>query len=283
MEIIETVNILSHTLGRYRAALADNHKTTGFVPTMGALHSGHISLVAQCRRENAVTVASIFVNPAQFNNKDDLAKYPRTIDADLEKLEAAGCDVVFAPTVAEMYPEEDTRIFDFGTLDKVMEGKHRPGHFNGVAQIVSKLFDAVQPDRAYFGEKDFQQLAIIRHLAAMMNYAVQIVACPTVREADGLAMSSRNMLLTPEQRRNAPIISQTLFACREKIKSTSLDELKNWVTQQIDSVPEMKTEYFDIVHRETLQSATCYNENMLQACIAVQVANVRLIDNIKLN
>jgi pantoate--beta-alanine ligase len=273
MEVFETKRLLRQAI---------NRKSTGFVPTMSALHGGHISLVERCRRENDIAVASIFVNPTQFNNNDDLVNYPRTVDADLEKLAAAGCDIAFAPPVAEMYPEEDTRVFDFGTLDRVMEGACRPGHFNGVAQIVSLLFDAVQPDRAYFGEKDFQQLAIIRRMAEMMNYRVQIVACPTVREADGLAMSSRNVRLTPEQRQNAPIIAQTLFACRERIKTAPLDELKKWATEQINSAPELQTEYFDIVNRHTLQSAECYNENTLQACTAVHVGNVRLIDNISL-
>ena len=181
-----------------------------------------------------------------------------------------------------MYPEDDTRIFDFEKLDKVMEGAFRPGHFNGVAQIVSKLFDAVAPDRAYFGEKDFQQLAIIKYMTVMMNYAVQIVDCPTVREADGLAMSSRNVLLTPNQRQNASVISRTLFACKEKIDDQPLNELKNWVKQQIDNTPEFQTEYFDIVDRITLQSADQYEPDKLQGCVAVKVGNVRLIDNIPL-
>ena len=278
MIILETKNALEQALQKHR----DNDTAIGFVPTMGALHFGHISLVERCRRENGVAVASIFVNPTQFNDKKDLAAYPRTMKEDLDKLTAAGCDFVFAPSVTEMYPEEDTRTFDFGMLDKVMEGAHRMGHFNGVAQIVSKLFDAVKPDKAYFGEKDFQQLAIIRHMVAMMNYRIQIVSCLTVRETDGLAMSSRNVRLTPEQRQNAPIIAQTLFACKEKIKVTPFDDMKKWVKEQIDSTVDMQTEYFEIVDRNTLQPVAQYKESTLQGCIAVQVGNVRLIDNISL-
>ena len=278
MEVFETKKALVQTLERYRIS----NISVGFVPTMGALHRGHISLVEQCRKENGITGVSIFVNPTQFNDKSDLAAYPRTLEEDLDKLTSVGCDFVFAPTVEEMYPEEDTRVFDFGMLDKVMEGAYRPGHFNGVAQIVSKLFDVVQPNRAYFGEKDFQQLAIIRRLVAMMNLPVQIVACPIVREADGLAMSSRNVRLTHSQRKNAPTIARTLFACKEKIATMPLDELKKWVVEQIDSSPELQTEYFDIVDRNTLQTALQYRENALQACIAVHAGLIRLIDNIRL-
>ena len=269
--------MLSRTLRSYR----ESRVSIGFVPTMGALHAGHISLVERCRRENGVAVASIFVNPTQFNDQSDLANYPRTIEEDLCKLSSVGCDFVFVPSVKEMYPEKDTRVFDFGMLDKVMEGAHRPGHFNGVAQIVSKLFDAVQPDRAYFGEKDFQQLAIIRRMVAAMNLPVQIAGCPVVREADGLAMSSRNMRLTPEQRTNAPAIARALFAGKKKTGTMSLEELKKWVVDQIDGTPCLKTEYFEIVDRETLQPVSQYQGNALQGCIAVHAGTVRLIDNIE--
>jgi len=275
MEVLETRVALVRALQHFR------YTTIGFVPTMGALHEGHISLMKRCR-ENAIRVASIFVNPTQFNDKQDLANYPRSLEKDLEMLKSAGCDFVFAPPVEEMYPEEDTRVFDFGMLDRVMEGACRPGHFNGVAQVVSRLFDLVQPDKAYFGEKDFQQLAIIRRLVEMMEIPVQIVGCPIVREADGLAMSSRNILLTPEQRQHAPAIARTLFACREKTRDMSLDELKKWVVEQIDSTPCLQTEYFDIVDRETLQTASEYKFNSLQGCIAVRVGAIRLIDNIRL-
>ena len=276
MEVINTINALAQTFRHYRT----RHISIGFVPTMGALHSGHISLVDQCRRENGVTVVSIFVNPTQFNDKSDLANYPRTLEDDLYKLSSVGCDFVFAPSAEEMYPEEDTRVFDFGILDKVMEGAHRPGHFNGVAQIVSKLFDVVQPAKAYFGEKDFQQLAIIRHMVAAMGYPVTIVGCPVVREADGLAMSSRNTRLTSAQRANAPVIARTLFASKEKIGAMPLDELKSWVVDQIDNTPGLQTEYFDIVDRNTLQSVVQYRKDGLQGCIAVHTGAIRLIDNV---
>ena len=278
MKVFETKYALAQALKPFRTI----HTAIGFVPTMGALHAGHLSLVEQCRRENDVTVVSIFVNPTQFNDKNDLANYPRTPEDDLNMLTQAGCDVVFAPSVEEMYPEEDTRVFDFGMLDRVMEGAYRPGHFNGVAQIVSRLFDAVQPVRAYFGEKDFQQLAIIRRMVAIMDYPVQITGCPIVREADGLAMSSRNMRLTSEQRQHAPVIARTLFACKEKIGDMPLDELKKWVVEQIDSAACLRTEYFDIVDRNTLQSATQYKRDAQQGCIAVHAGAVRLIDNIRL-
>jgi len=278
MQVFKTQTALNKALERYRAVKI----TVGFVPTMGSLHLGHISLVEKSRKENGVTVVSIFVNPTQFNDKKDLANYPRTLDDDLYKLSSVGCDYVFAPSEKEMYPEEDTRMFDFEMLDKVMEGAYRPGHFNGVAQIVSKLFEAFSPDKAYFGEKDFQQLAIIKRMTEMMNYPVQIIECPTVREADGLAMSSRNVRLTQKQRQNVSIIARTLFAIKENRDKMPLHELKKWAIQQIDETPDFQTEYFDIVDRITLQSAAQYQPNKLQACTAVRVGKVRLIDNIPL-
>lgn len=276
MTVFESRETLADTLHLHRA----KHMSIGFVPTMGALHAGHISLVSRCREDNEVVVVSIFVNPAQFNDKNDLARYPRMLEADSEKLQAAGCDFLFAPAVEEMYPEEDRRQFDFGMLDKVMEGVYRPGHFNGVAQIVSKLFDTVQPQRAYFGEKDFQQLAVIRRMVKMLHYPVEIVGCPTVREADGLAMSSRNARLTVEQLKQAPVIADTLFQSRRKIAHTPLDELKRWVKDRINNTGGLEVEYFEIVDRETLQPAAGYRENELQGCIAVHAGDVRLIDNV---
>ncbi|MDR1673671.1 MAG: pantoate--beta-alanine ligase [Bacteroidales bacterium] len=276
MTVVETKNALVEALQAYH----EKNMPTGFVPTMGALHQGHISLVERCRKENRITVASVFVNPAQFNDKNDLAAYPRTLLEDVEKLNRTGCDFLFAPSVQEMYPEKDTRQFDFGMLDKVMEGAFRPGHFNGVAQIVSRLFDVVQPQRAYFGEKDFQQLAVIRRMVTMMDYPVEIVACPVVREDDGLAMSSRNVRLSPAQREKVPVIAQTLSKSRKKITRVPMDTLKNWVIDHINSVDGLKVEYFEIVDRNTLQSAQTYRKNALQGCVAVHVGDVRLIDNI---
>ncbi|MDR1863985.1 MAG: pantoate--beta-alanine ligase [Bacteroidales bacterium] len=276
MIVFETKAALAKALFPYR----ERNMPTGFVPTMGALHSGHVSLVEQCRKENCVTVVSIFVNPTQFNDRNDFAGYPRTLEEDTEKLNNTGCDFLFVPSADEMYPEKDTRLFDFGALDKVMEGVFRPGHFQGVAQIVSRLLDVVQPQNAYFGEKDFQQLAIVRHLVRELHYPVTIVGCPIVREPDGLAMSSRNVRLTPAQRKSAPEIARTLFESKKKITGTPVDELKKWVIDRINSRSELKTEYFEIVDRNTLQPAGEYRENALQGCIAVHAGAVRLIDNI---
>ena len=277
MEIFKSKETIIKTLQHYRS------KSIGFVPTMGALHRGHMSLIGRCKKETDITVASVFVNPTQFNDKDDYAKYPRDLNKDLEMLIDSGCDFVFAPSVDEMYPpQEDTRIFDFGTLNNVMESKFRPGHFNGVAQIVCKLFEVVMPNKAYFGEKDFQQLAIIRRLVTMMNYPIEIINCETVRENDGLAMSSRNALLTSKQRENAATIYKTLILGKKKIGTISLNELQQWIIQQIDNVEDMKTEYFEIVDRNTLMPVNEYKKNTLQGCIAVKAGNVRLIDNIQI-
>ena len=255
-------------------------RSVGLVPTMGALHAGHISLVKRCRAENDIVVTSVFVNPTQFNDPADLEKYPRTLDHDVAMLREAGCDAVFAPSVEEMYPQQDTRQFHFGPLEQVMEGVRRPGHFNGVAQIVTKLFDIVCPDRAYFGEKDFQQLAIIRQMVKDQHYPIQIVPCPIVREADGLAMSSRNTLLSADQRREVPLIAQTLFASRDMASKMTVRELRDWVIGRINASPAMQVEYFEIVDRDTLQPVGDWTARPLQGCIAVQVGTIRLIDNI---
>jgi pantoate--beta-alanine ligase len=257
-------------------------KKIGFVPTMGALHKGHLSLMRYCRQNNDVAIASIFVNPTQFNDKNDLKNYPRTLDNDLAILEDEGCDIVFVPEVEEMYPAQDKRVFDFGKLDKVMEGAHRPGHFNGVAQIVSKLFDAVKPDNAYFGQKDFQQLAIIKQLVKNLGLTINIVPCPIVREADGLAMSSRNQLLGKNERQAAPIISQTLTKAVEMKDKMDVNEIKIWVTKKIDESKFLKTEYFELVNDVDLQPIINWNDAAnIFGCIAVKAGNVRLIDNIR--
>jgi len=256
-------------------------KTIGFVPTMGALHSGHISLVEQCRAENDVTVASIFVNPTQFNDKNDLKNYPRTPEKDYEMLRAAGCDIVFSPEVDEMYPEPDTRKFHFGALETVMEGRFRPGHFNGVAQVVSKLFDMVDSHRAYFGEKDFQQVAVIKNMVKQLQLDVEIVVCPTVREESGLAKSSRNELLSPEERKKAALISETLFESRTFAPEMSVGALKEWVIRQINAEPALDVEYFEIVDGNTLQAVSNWEDvSYIVGCIAVFCGKVRLIDNI---
>ncbi|MBR3884104.1 MAG: pantoate--beta-alanine ligase [Bacteroidaceae bacterium] len=278
MKIIRLISELRAELEQGRAL----SKTIGLVPTMGALHSGHISLVERAVAENDITVVSVFVNPTQFNDKNDLKNYPRTLDADCALLESAGVDYVFAPEVEEMYPKPDTRIFSFAPLDTVMEGACRPGHFNGVAQIVSKLFYAVEPDRAYFGEKDFQQLAIIREMVAQLELKLEIVGCPIVRESDGLALSSRNMLLTEEERTRALIISRTLFESLEFAKENTLQATKSFVEEKINAVDGFKLEYFQIVNGRTLQQIDNWDDcDYVVGCIALFCGKIRLIDNIK--
>ena len=276
MKAVSTVKALREELA------ACQGKKIGFVPTMGALHEGHISLVTRARKECDVVVASVFVNPTQFNDKNDLKNYPRTLEADCRLLEDVGADVVFAPAVDEMYPEEDTRSFSFAPLDTVMEGACRPGHFNGVAQIVSKLFYAVEPDRAYFGEKDFQQLAIIREMVRQLGLSLEIIGCPIVRESDGLALSSRNALLTPEQRHTALAISKALFASVEHAKTYSLSDTKQMVEQAIADTEGLELEYYEVVDGHTLQPVSSWDDaDYIVGCITVYCGKVRLIDNIR--
>lgn len=278
MKIVKTINELNDAL----SALSQEDSTLGFVPTMGALHEGHISLVKRCRDENDIVIVSVFVNPTQFNDKNDLKNYPRTEEADCALLKDAGCDIVFIPSVEEIYPEQDTRIFDFGDIEKVMEGAHRPGHFNGVAQVVSKLFYITHPTNAYLGEKDFQQIAVIKSMVNMLNIDVNIVECDIKRAHDGLALSSRNMLLTPDQRSAAPVIYLTLKESLSRKEWCNVEELKKWVIEQIDSNNLLKVEYFDIVDSWTLQSINSWDDTCeKRGCIAVQVGSIRLIDNIK--
>ena len=273
-----------YTVADLRSALA-THKgeQIGFVPTMGALHAGHLSLVERARKECGVVVVSIFVNPTQFNDKGDLAAYPRTLPADLELLSPIGPDYVFAPSVDEVYPTPDTREFDFGMVDKVMEGASRPGHFNGVGQVVSKLFDFVEPHKAYFGEKDFQQIAVIKELVRQMGSPVEIVECPIVRDTDGLALSSRNTLLDEAHRAAAPHIYATLRkAVERKAEFASPAEMVAWVEEEINKNPLLKCIYFEVVDALSMQSvAEWTNDCNTQGCIAVQCGSVRLIDNIK--
>lgn len=253
---------------------------------MGALHEGHLSLVERCRKECDTVVVSIFVNPTQFNDPKDLETYPRTEEEDLKLLEKAGVDFVFAPSVAEVYPEPDTRIFDFGPLERVMEGAFRPGHFNGVAQVVSRLFEIVKPDKAYFGEKDFQQLAIIRRMVSDLGLNVEIVGCPIVRETDGLAKSSRNMLLTPEARKAAPGIYKVLSEAVSLAESGSygVTEIKERIVRFINEIAPLEAEYVEIVDAATLQPVQSWGDGHrigdLRCCVAVQAQKVRLIDNV---
>ena len=267
-----------------RRALGSRDRSgIGFVPTMGALHAGHRSLVERARRECATVVVSVFVNPTQFNDKTDLKNYPRTPEADLRLLEEVGADYVFMPSVEEVYPEPDTRTFDFGMIDKVMEGATRPGHFNGVAQVVSRLFDLVRPAKAYFGEKDFQQIAVIREMVRQLRIPVEIIPCPIVRGEDGLALSSRNTLLDTDHRTAAPYIYKVLKAAVEKSHQTTPDQLAAWVTAQVESNPLLKVIYFQVVDAATMQQVRTWEESpAIQGCIAVQAGDIRLIDNIKL-
>ena len=273
-----------NTVFDLKQALASVDKTKiGFVPTMGALHAGHRSLVERARQECEVVVVSVFVNPTQFNDKDDLRRYPRTPEADMAILEAAGADYVFMPTVEEVYPEPDTRVFDFGLIDKVMEGATRPGHFNGVAQVVSRLFALVNPGRAYFGEKDFQQIAVIKAMVEQLAIDIEIVECAIVRGEDGLALSSRNELLTAEHRAAAPHIYATIRQCAERMESMTPAELTEWVVATIDSNPLLKTIYFEAVDARTMQKVERWEESeRIQGCCAVQAGQIRLIDNIKI-
>ncbi|BDX37439.1 pantothenate synthetase [Tenuifilaceae bacterium CYCD] len=277
IKTLSTIEQTNQTLNGLRG----NGKTIGFVPTMGALHEGHASLVKKAVEENDFVVVSIFVNPTQFNDKNDLRNYPRTPEKDIALLNNLGVHYVFMPTESEIYPVPDTRQFDFGLLDKVMEGEHRPGHFNGVAQIVSKLFEIVKPHRAYFGQKDFQQLAIIRKLVKMLNFNIEIVACPILREKDGLAMSSRNLLLDPEKRASAPLISKTLFDARNKMLEMSVKNLIDWVVNSINGDSHLSVEYFELSNAITLEPIKDWNDaEHIVGCIAVSAGNVRLIDNV---
>jgi pantoate--beta-alanine ligase len=277
MEKIYTRNKLNTALGEFR----ERGTSIGFVPTMGALHEGHLSLVRRCIAENDITVTSIFVNPTQFNDSSDLKNYPRDLEKDCSLLETEGCHFVFVPDEKEMYPERDLRQFDFGSMDKVMEGVHRPGHFNGVAQIVTKLFDSVRPDKAYFGQKDFQQLAIIRKLITDLRYPIRIIGCPIVREPDGLAMSSRNLLLSDAHRKAAPLICKTLMEAKKLAGTKTINELEQFVTVTINDNPWLRLEYFQLVHSQTLQPVSHISPYMpVTACIAVFAGNIRLIDNI---
>lgn len=278
MKLIQTIKELRTELDGLRKA----GKTVGLVPTMGALHAGHASLVKRAVAENDVVVVSDFVNPTQFNDKNDLLKYPRTLEADCKLLEACGASYVFAPSVEEIYPEPDTRQFSYAPLDTVMEGKYRPGHFNGVCQIVSKLFLIVEPTRAYFGEKDFQQLAIIREMVRKYPFDLQIVGCPIVREADGLALSSRNARLSDVQCEQALQISKTLFASVEYGKDHTLAETLRFVEDGIEKAEGLELEYFEIVDGNTLQPVSAWEDSAyIVGCITVFCGEVRLIDNIK--
>lgn len=256
----------------------------GFVPTMGALHEGHLSLIRKAHLENEVVVCSIFVNPVQFTNAADLEKYPRTMEADLDLLEKEGCDLVFAPEVEEMYPEQATEKYSFGPLESVLEGKFRPGHFNGVGIVVNRLFDIIMPDNAYFGEKDYQQILIIRQLVKKTNAIVNVVSCPIIREEDGLAMSSRNKRLTEEQRAVAPLIYKILVKAQQLSKNHTPEELMLWGEKTFIDYPDFKLEYFQIADNESLMPImTKDNQQSGRLLVAAYLGKIRLIDNVLIN
>ncbi len=294
MIIFNSIEQLQNHLNSIR----NQKKSVGFVPTMGALHQGHISLINRAKADSDVVVCSIFVNPTQFNDLSDLDKYPRTLAADCQLLEKANCDIVFAPEVTEMYTEAELDLkkqkiedkswtlgkqVDFGMLETVMEGAQRPGHFNGVAQVVSKLFRIVSPDKAYFGQKDFQQLAIIRSMTKQLEMPIQIIACDIIREPNGLAMSSRNERLTKEERSLAAIISQTLYTIKQEYLSKSVGVLKQEALQNIQTVPAITMEYIEISDSDSLQAISDFKQSKSAVvCIAVKLGAVRLIDNVVL-
>ncbi|MEG2069955.1 MAG: pantoate--beta-alanine ligase [Bacteroidales bacterium] len=276
MLLIETVEELKDVLFRIKS----NGKSVGLVPTMGALHQGHLSLVQRARKENAAVICSIFVNPVQFNNTDDLKKYPRTLEEDINLISNL-VDIVFAPTAEEIFPVPPTEKYSFGTLETVMEGAFRPGHFNGVAVIVKRLFDWIAPDKAYFGEKDFQQLAIIQDLVKQYQIKTQIVPCPIVREENGLAMSSRNRRLSEEEFQKASNIYKILQTSLSLADQTT-KQIKEFVIREIAQFSEFKLDYFEIVNDTTLQPVdTIENNQGIVGCIAIYVGEVRLIDNIR--
>lgn len=259
-------------------------KSVGLVPTMGALHEGHASLVRRSVKDNDVTVVSVFVNPTQFNDQGDLNRYPRTLEADCQLLESCGADYVLAPSVEEMYPTPDTRHFEYPPVSTVMEGAHRPGHFNGVCQVVSRLFYIVRPDKAYFGEKDWQQIAVVKAMVRHLQLPVQIVECPIVREDDGLAKSSRNALLAPDERKIAPTIYKALHDSLDYAKQHTLKETHDKVVSDINAVKGLEVEYFSIVDGDTLQDAAQWEDSpYVVGCITVYCGKtpIRLIDHIK--
>ncbi len=280
MKVVHTIVELQNDL----FCLRKENKLIGFVPTMGALHEGHASLVKKSVKENDITVVSVFLNPTQFNDKNDLANYPRTLEADCKLLEKVGADFVFAPSVEEMYPTEDKRHFEYPPVSTVMEGAHRPGHFNGVCQVVSRLFYIVRPDRAYFGEKDWQQIAVIKCMVKALGIKVQVVECPIIREKDGLAMSSRNTLLSADERAIAPNIYKALKSSVAYAKNHTVEETHKKVVDEINAVDGLDVEYFSIVDGDTLQDITSWDDTKYAVgCISVFCGKtpIRLIDHIK--
>lgn len=279
MQIFSHINDLQNFLEAKRK----QGLTVGFVPTMGALHNGHLSLMKRAKSENDILIASVFVNPIQFNNPTDLEKYPRTPEKDAALLETVGCDAIFMPSVEEMYPVPETKKFNFGQLEQVMEGACRPGHFNGVGIVVKKFFEIVKPNKAYFGEKDFQQLAIIKKMVKDYDIPLEIVPCPIVREEDGLAMSSRNVRLTPEDRTIAPMISTILHKTASFGKKFSPEEMQNFAINSLNDVGRFNVEYVVVADEETLQSLHSWKDvEHARIFVALQLGAIRLIDNVRI-
>ncbi len=278
MQIITKIAELDYVLSKYR----NQNKIIGFVPTMGALHLGHISLINASNKDCNITICSIFVNPTQFNDKKDLERYPKTPEKDAKLLKDAGCSILFMPEVDEMYPETDTRIFDFGSIDKILDGKFRPGHFNGVAQIVSKLFFAVKPNKAYFGSKDFQQVLVVKNLVKQLNLPIEIIACPILREQDGLAMSSRNTLLSKDEREAAKIIPEIMLTiAAHKSNNLSIKQIADLVNKKVSTNSMYKLDYFVIANADSFEEITEWEQaTNYVALIACFVGKVRLIDNV---
>lgn len=279
MEILRTIDEIKCIL----KILTEKQNSVGFVPTMGALHKGHLSLIEAAKKECNIVVVSIFVNPVQFNDKEDFINYPKNYEKDLQLLSGNFCDLVFLPSEKEMYPEPDERVFDLGNLENIMEGKFRPGHFQGVAKIVSKLFEIIKPDKAFFGQKDFQQLAVIKRLVDLMELKIEIVGCPVIREINGLAMSSRNQRLTPKEFSDASVIYSTLKQLPEKIKNTSFSDARNWAEKTINSRPGFITEYITMVDNENFEIVeNSEKRKSVTICTAVFCGKIRLIDNIQI-
>ncbi len=264
----------------YISSQKQQHKIIGFVPTMGALHQGHISLINESKKVCDITVCSIFVNPTQFNNANDLTRYPRTPEVDIQLLEQAGCDVVYMPDVKDIYPTTDTRQFNFGYLDTILEAEHRPGHYNGVGQVVSILLTGIEPNKAFFGSKDYQQVMIVKALVKQLKLPIEIISCPILREDDGLAMSSRNMLLTPEERKIAKLVPIMMEEARDIAKQIGVSAAKSYIHNEVVKVPIMKLDYYEVCDTETLEPLTALKPNQRAiSLIAVFVGNIRLIDN----
>lgn len=277
MQIFNSISSLQNFLKSQRLL----GLSVGFVPTMGALHTGHLSLIETSRKQNDLTVCSIFVNPTQFNNAHDLSVYPRTLEADCQMLESVECDVVFAPTAEEMYPQLPQIKFDFGDLERVMEGQFRPGHFNGVGIVISKLFNIIQPNDAYFGQKDLQQCAIVHRLVKDLSFSLTLNICPTQRETDGLAMSSRNRNLSPQQRADAPHIQKALQKAVDLLKENkSSVEVKTFISEYFEAISSFELEYFEISDVETLQPINELQTGKTALCIAAFMGKTRLIDNV---